>query len=97
MGRSASCGCARRGPLMSVPLIDLSVTSGDHLMLNVRLPNEQLWHGAFIAVFGDASNSEILAHPKISQMVSSSFVWHWFDSLPAWFRGVDTGQSNSLS
>ena len=39
---------------MSVPLIDLSVTSGDHLMLNVRLPNEQLWHGAFVAVFGDA-------------------------------------------
>ena len=39
---------------MSVPLIDLSVTSGDHLMLNVRLLNEQLWHGAFVAVFGDA-------------------------------------------
>lgn len=79
---------------MSVPLIDLSVTSGDHLMLNVRLPNEQLWHGAFVAVFGDASNSEIFAHPKISQMVSSSFVWHWFDSLPAWFRRVGAGQSN---
>ena len=45
---------------MSVPLIDLSVTSGAHLMLNVRLPNEQLWHGAFVAVFGDASNSELL-------------------------------------
>ena len=82
---------------MSVPLIDLSMTSGDHLMLNVRLPNEQLLHGVFVAVFGDASNSEILAHPKISQMVSSSFGWHWFDSLPAWFRGVDTGQSNSFS
>ena len=55
---------------MSVPPIDLSETSGDPLMLNVRLPNEQLWHGAFVAVFGDASNSEIFAHPKISQMVS---------------------------
>ena len=78
---------------MSVPLIDLSVTSGDHLMLNVRLPNEQLWHGAFVAVFGDASNSDLFAYHKISQMVSSSFGWHWFSSFPVWFRGVDAGQS----
>ena len=49
---------------MSVPLIDLTVTSGDHLMLNVRLPNEQLWHGAFVAVFGDASNSEVFGPPE---------------------------------
>ena len=82
------------GALVSALLIDLSVTSGDHLPLNVRLPNEQLCHGAIVAVFGDASNSDLLAHYKISQMLSSSFGWHWFSSLPAWFRGVDAGQSN---
>ena len=85
------------GALMSVPLIDLSVTSGDHLSLNVPLPNEQLCHGAFVGVFGDASNSDVLAHQKISQMVSSSFGWHWFSSLPAWFRGVDAGQSKPFA
>ena len=68
---------------MSVPLIDLSVTSGDHLMLNVRLLNEQLLHGAFVAVFGDASNSDLLAHHKISEMVSICFGWRWLSSLPA--------------
>ena len=73
----------RPGALMSVPLMDLSVTSGDHLSLNVPFPNEQLCHGAFEAVFGDASNSDLLAHHKISQMVSSSFGWHWLCSLPA--------------
>ena len=71
------------GALMSVPLIDLSVTSGDHLSLNVPLPNEQLCHGACVAVFGDASDFDPLSRHKISQMVSSSFGWHWLSSIPA--------------
>ena len=58
------------GALMSVPLIDLSMTSGHHLSLNVPLPNEQLCHGAFVAVFGDASNSYLLSLHKMSQIVS---------------------------
>ena len=85
------------GTLMSVPLIDLGVTSGDHLSLNVPLPNEQLCHGAFVAVFGDASNSDLLSLHKTSQMVSSGFGWHWLSSLPARFRGVDAGQSNPFA
>ena len=68
---------------MSVPLIDLSVTSGDHLPLNVLLPNEQLCHGAFVVVFGDACNSDLLSHHKISQMVSNGFGWHLLSSPPA--------------
>ena len=61
---------------MTVLLIDLSVTRGDHLPLNVCLPNEQLCHGALVAVCADASNSDLLPLHKISQMVSSSFGWH---------------------
>ena len=87
----------RPGALMAVPLIDLSMTSGDHLSLNVPLPNEQLCHGAFVAVFGDSSNSDLLSLHKMSQMVSSSFGWHWLISLPAQFRGVDAGQSNPFA
>ena len=82
---------------MSVPLIDLSVTNGDHLSLYVRPPNEKLCHGAFEAVFGNASNFDLLSHYKTSQMVSSSFGWHWLSSLPAQFRGVDAGQSNPFT
>ena len=67
---------------MSVPLIDLSVTSGDHLSLNVPLPNEQLCHGASVAVFGDTLNSDFLAHNKISQKVASSLCRHWLSSHP---------------
>ena len=73
----------RPGALMSVPLIDLSVTSGDHLSLNVPFPNDQLCHGAFVAVFGDASDFDPLSLHKISQMVLSSFGWHWLSSIPA--------------
>ena len=82
---------------MNVLLIDLRVTSGDHLPLNVRLPNEQLCHGALVVVFGDASNSDLLSDHKISQMVSRSFGWHWVSSPPAEFRGVDAGQSNPFA
>ena len=68
------------GALISLPLIDLSVTSGDHFPLIVRLPNEQLCHGAFVAVFGDASYSDLLAHHKISQWVSEQ-LWLALDQL----------------
>ena len=61
----------RPGALMSVPLIDLGVTSCDHFSLNVPLPNEQLCHGASVAVFGDTSNSEFLAHNKICLLYTS--------------------------
>ena len=66
----------RPGALMSVPLIDLSVTSGDHLSLNVPLPNEQLCHGAFVAVFSDPSDCNLFTYYQTLQMVSSSFGWH---------------------
>ena len=79
---------------MNVLLIDLIVTSGDHLPLNVRLPNEQLCHGALVAVFGDPTDSDLLAHHKTSQMVSSCFGWHRLCSLPAEFRTVNASQSN---
>ena len=67
---------------MSVPLIDLSVTSGDHLSLNVPLPNEQLCHGASVAVLGDTSNFDLLAHYKTTQIVASSLCGYWLGSLP---------------
>ena len=82
---------------MIVPLIDLSITSGDHLSPNVPLPNEQLCHGAFVAVFGDASNSDFLSLNKTFQMVSSSVGWHWLSSLPAQYGGVDACQVNPFA
>ena len=50
------------GALMCVPLIDLSVTSGDHLSLNVRPPNEQLCHRSSVAVLSDPSDSNLFAY-----------------------------------
>ena len=81
---------------MSVPLIDLSVTSGDHLSLNVPLPNEQLCHGAFVAVLRDPTDFDLLAHRQTSSMIATRFGWCWLSSLTAQFRGVDAGQSNSF-
>ena len=57
------------------------MTTGDHLLLQVRLSKEQLCHGSFVAVLGDPSDSNLLADHKISQVVSSSFGWHRLSSL----------------
>ena len=59
--------------LMSVPPIDLCVTTSDHHLLNVRLPKEQLCHGAPVAAFGDPSDSNLVAHQEIAQMVRAAF------------------------
>ena len=47
---------------MGVPPKDFSVTNGDHLLLNVGLPREQLCHSAPVSVFGDPTDSDLLAH-----------------------------------
>ena len=83
----------RPGTLIGIPPVDLCVTTGDHLLLHVRLSKEQLCQGSSVAVFGDPSDSNLFAHYLTSQMVSSSFGWHWFSSLAAEFRGVDAGES----
>ena len=41
---------------MGVPPKDFSVTNGDHLLLNVGLPDEQLRHAAPVSVFGDPTD-----------------------------------------
>ena len=48
--------------LIGIPPVDLCVTCGDHLLLNVGLSNEQLCHGSFVAVLGDPSDSNLFAH-----------------------------------
>ena len=68
---------------MGVPPNDFSVTDGDHLPLNVRLSSEQLRHRSSVAVLADPSDSNLLSHHMISQIVPSSFGWHWLSSLPA--------------
>ena len=45
---------------MGVPPKDFSVTGGDHFLLNVRLPKEQLCHGSSVAVFGDPTDPTFL-------------------------------------
>ena len=47
---------------MGVPPKDFSVTGGDHLLPNVDRPKEQLCHGSSVAVFGDPTDSNLLAH-----------------------------------
>ena len=47
---------------MGVPPNDFSVTDGDHLPLNVRLSSEQLRHRSSVAVLGDPTDSNLLAH-----------------------------------
>ena len=66
---------------MGIPPKDLSVTDGDHLLLHVRQSKEQLCHGSSVAVLGDPSDSNLLPHYKISQVVSSSFGWRRLSSL----------------
>ena len=41
-----------------MPPVDLSVTGGDHLPLNVCLSKKQLCHGSSIPVFGDPSDAD---------------------------------------
>jgi hypothetical protein len=67
--------------LIGVPPKDFSVTTGDHLLLDVGLSNEQLCHGSFVAVLCDPSDSHPFAYYKTSQMVSSSSGWRWLSSL----------------
>ena len=66
---------------MGIPPIDLCVTSVDHLLLNVRRPNEYLRHSSPIAVFGDPMDSYLLALHKTSQIVTSSLCGYWLGSL----------------
>ena len=87
--------CART--LIGIPPVDLCVTTGDHLLLNVLLSKEQLSHGSPVPVLGDPSDSNLLAHHKIFQVVSSSFGWRRFSSLANKFRSVDAGESNPFS
>ena len=47
---------------MGVPPKDFSVTNGDHLLLNVDRPKEQLCHCSSVAVIGDPTDSNLLAH-----------------------------------
>ena len=67
--------------LIGISPVDLCVTTGDHLLLHVRLSKEQLCHGSSVAVFGDPSDSNLLARHKICQVVSSSFGWRRLSSL----------------
>ena len=83
--------------LIGIPPVDLCVTTGDHLLLHVRLSKEQLCHGSSVAVLGDPSDSNLLAHYKIAQVVSCSSGWNRLSTLPAKFRGVDAGESNPFS
>ena len=83
--------------LIGVPPKDLCVSGGNHFLLNVGRPKEQLCHGSSIAIIGDPTDSNLLAHHKISQMVSSSSGWHWLSFLPNLLRSVDAGESNPLS
>ena len=48
--------------LIGISPVDLCVTTGDHLLLHVRLSKEQLCHGSSVAVVGDPSDSNLLAH-----------------------------------
>ena len=48
--------------LIGIPPVDLSVTTGDHLLLNVGYPKEQLRNRSSEAVLGDPSDSNLLAH-----------------------------------
>ena len=47
---------------MGVPPKDFSVTDGDHLPLNVRIPSEQLCHRSSVAVLSDPSDSNLFAY-----------------------------------
>ena len=67
---------------MGIPPKDFSVTDGDHLPLNVRIPSEQLRHCSSVSVLSYPSDSNLLTHHLVSQMVSSSFGWHWLSSFP---------------
>ena len=44
--------------LRGMPPVDLYVPGGDHLLLNVGCPMEQLCHGSSIPVFGDPSDAD---------------------------------------
>ena len=83
--------------LIGISPVDLCVTTGDHLLLHVRLSKEQLCHGSSVAVLGDPSDSNLLAHHKISQVVSSSSGCYRLSSLSAEFRSVDAGESNPFT
>ena len=67
---------------MRVSRINLSVTGTDHLFLNVPLSKEKLCHRSSEAIFGDPTDSNLLAHHEISQMVSSSSCCYRLGSLP---------------
>ena len=58
------------------------MTGCNHLLLNVGRPKEQLSHGSSEAVLGDPTDSNLLAHYEISQMVSSSSCCYRLGSLP---------------
>ena len=79
--------------LIGVPPKDLCAATDDHLLLNVCLP--KLRHCSSIAVLGDPTDSNLLAHQDF-QMVSSRSGWYWLSALPAKFR-VSMHVSNPLT
>ena len=82
---------------MRVLPIDVGMTAGHQLLLDVGAINKQFCHGAPIPVGGHTTNANALAHNQCAQIVPGCSGGYWVSFTASQLGRVDAGQSDLFS
>ena len=85
------------GTRFRISAIDLSVTTGNQMLLDIHPISKQLSNSAAIPIGVDTPDGDCLPLQVAAQIIPSCLGWHWISISPTEFCGIDTSKPDLLS